>query len=1081
MIDAYKVTPYLATTKDPLATVDDKASLLETYGAIVGQWSPFIENFTMMGDEMMDFDPDYDVVGAVGELDPSYHKYAFNLMFARSEDHLNYLVDRIDRSKARNEVLANSSIGNILISSFFDPINLVSLPIGLTKTAIGTGINVAKANVILSTAEEVIKSASDPVYRNPTMSALNIGTAGIAGFALGSMVGFAKNRNAPQIIKKTTEETDELIANLGDAPPDPSLVKNWYTNSWFFKFATSGFKRNMLDDAVPITVKQTHYDIEGDLGQLHNAHVNGQTLGRSVHMDQPRYKAETAQLYGIMLNAFARSTPEGTIKFLDYPLGKQKKFDAFVSKINEKRIDGLKGDNAIEEEVINALNVYAKKWETRLIDTGLIGTIDHFKKQKTFWAGVIKNNEDIIKRYEAKSKSGKKLGLSKSQAKHLNRVQTRLAEYRAHYDGILATIDDIELSQRTAGVKPPNEDIFHPRYWKKKVIEKNRQAFFRILYDWYSENPEVIRWSPDNPTERIRVSTDPKDIEKRVNQTIDNILGMSDETSFENSFFGYGKSKHMMHRQLDIPNYLVKEFIETNPITTFMAYTMKVAPRYSFAVKFNSKTMDDIAEEKFDELIASGMKYEKADRVVADIRTAYDRVMNTAVREPHSWSQRTSQILKDLATLNYMGRVGFSTISEFGRIMAEHGVGRTLRTILSRNDLKVKLAADEVAKAGEALEGALQSTSMRFSDELYSNPLYHNVWERGKDAFYILNLLTPITKSLKRLDGIVRQDQLITMSIKESNPKLAKEMNLPKIKKWEKEYLRRNNISIEDSKKLATQKGTKWEKGDSGLIYANTDEWTDLELQQRFRRSLSSGVLNTIMMATPADRPRLADGVALIPMRIARQFGMKEDPKYKGFARIENGLLSLPFQFYGYTLANINKTIAAYTTGQMKSPLFGTMWMIGLGYLGLELKSMTSTGSQRAWENLPMTDKLARAFDYSGVAAIYTDFFYQSMAMSMALTGQNYMEGIVRPKFPEEESYLNALTAVGGAGPSILQQYYEGMNELYEGNYGEGAKDLIRSLPYMRLWFIHGLVNDMTSALDSAIDDDGGFAGYGRY
>ena len=71
MIDAYKVTPYLATTRDPLATVDDKASLLETYGAIAGQWSPFIENVTMMGDEMMDFDPDYDVVGAVGELDPS--------------------------------------------------------------------------------------------------------------------------------------------------------------------------------------------------------------------------------------------------------------------------------------------------------------------------------------------------------------------------------------------------------------------------------------------------------------------------------------------------------------------------------------------------------------------------------------------------------------------------------------------------------------------------------------------------------------------------------------------------------------------------------------------------------------------------------------------------------------------------------------------------------------------------------------------------------------------------------------------------------------------------------------------------
>ena len=1051
MIDAYSVTPFLATDKDPLAR-DNKATLWETTGALLGEWSPFIENFTMMGDDMLDYDPDFDVVDAVGNLDESYSKYAFNLMFARSEDHFNYLVNRLDRSKARQDVLANSSIGNIIIASFFDPINLVSLPLGVGKTALQTGMNVAKFNVALSTAEEVIKSASDPVRRDPTMSALNIGTSGIAGFTLGSLAGLIKNRSAPQVVKTTTKETDELINKMSDSPADPSLVKNWYTDSWFFKFATSPFKRTMLNDEVPIEVKQFQYDIDGDLGQLHNAHVNGQTLGRSVHIDQPKYRAEFAVLYSKMLSAFGRAQSEGVIKFLDYPLGKQRKFDEFITRINEKRIDGLKGDNAIEEELINSLNIFAKKWENRLRDTGLIGTLDHFKKQKTFWAGVIKRNEGIIKGYEARSKSGRKLGLSKNEMKHLKRVQERLSMYKAHYDGILATIDDVELSQQTAGIKPPNETIFHPRYWKKDYIKKNRQDFYRILYDWFKENPEVIKWSPDNPIERIRASTRPEDIKERVNKTIDNILGMNDETSFENAFFGYGKSKHFMHRQLDIPNYLVKDFIETNPMTTFMAYTMKVAPRYSFAAKFGSRTFDDVAEDRFDDLIASGMSYDKANKVIADIRTSYDRVMNTPVREPHSTSAKTARIIKDFATLNYMGRVGFSSISELGRIMAEHGVGRTLRTILSRNDLKIKLAADEAAKAGEALEGALQSTSMRFSDEMFANPLYHSVWERGKDAFYVLNLLTPITKALKRLDGTIRQDSLISMAIKEHNPKLAK------VKKWELEYLRRNNISSEDAKKLAFQKGTKWERGDSGLIYANTDEWTDLELQATFRESLSSGVLNTIMMGTSADRPRIADGVALIPMRVARQFGMKEDAKYKGYARIENQLLSLPFQFYGYTLANINKTIAAYTTGQMKSPIFGTMWMVGLAYLSLELKSQ---GSERAWDSLSYTDQFIRAFDYSGAAAIYTDFFYQSIATSMALTGENYLEGFVKEKFPEEQGIGNALTGVGGAGPSILKDYYDGFVEMTTGDPG-----------FEPLKPIH---------LDDAIDEDGGFVGFGRY
>ena len=136
---------------------------------------------------------------------------------------------------------------------------------------------------------------------------------------------------------------------------------------------------------------------------------------------------------------------------------------------------------------------------------------------------------------------------------------------------------------------------------------------------------------------------------------------------------------------------------------------------------------------------------------------------------------------------------------------------------------------------------------------------------------------------------------------------------------------------------------------------------------------MSSGILNTIMNATPADRPRMADGVALIPMRIARKFGMKEDAKYKGYARTESALLSLPFQFYSFALAAVNKTTAAYTTGQMRSPLFGAIWMMGLGYGVLEIKSQLSSGSRRTWENMPFTDKLIRSFDQSGLAALYTD------------------------------------------------------------------------------------------------------------
>ena len=55
---------------------------------------------------------------------------------------------------------------------------------------------------------------------------------------------------------------------------------------------------------------------------------------------------------------------------------------------------------------------------------------------------------------------------------------------------------------------------------------------------------------------------------------------------------------------------------------------------------------------------------------------------------------------------------------------------------------------------------------------------------------------------------------------------------------------------------------------------------------------MNSGIGNTVLMGTPADKPIAVDGVFYVPMHIARQVGMKEDPKFKGYARIENGLLS---------------------------------------------------------------------------------------------------------------------------------------------------------------------------------------------
>ena len=284
--------------------------------------------------------------------------------------------------------------------------------------------------------------------------------------------------------------------------------------------------------------------------------------------------------------------------------------------------------------------------------------------------------------------------------------------------------------------------------------------------------------------------------------------------------------------------------------------------------------------------------------------------------------------------------------------------------------------------------------------------------------------------------------------------------------------------TIHSAKSLGFDKRTKVGKADyenaiNDLATAEIKKQAriDPETVKTFRSALASGVMNTILMGTPADKPIITDGIVYIPMRVASQFGMKEDAAYKGYARIENGMLGLPFQFYSYALAAVNKTTAAYGHGQLKSQYVGTAISMGLGYMLLQAKTPD-------YIDMSFQDQFARSFDYSGVAALYSDMFYTAMSTSLALGGPNITGGGLQPRFPQEPDAVDAATGVLGAGPSISTDLARGMYELTTGNVGEGSKEIIRNLPFARLWFLKGKINEMTRMLETELDEPSGF---GRY
>lgn len=229
------------------------------------------------------------------------------------------------------------------------------------------------------------------------------------------------------------------------------------------------------------------------------------------------------------------------------------------------------------------------------------------------------------------------------------------------------------------------------------------------------------------------------------------------------------------------------------------------------------------------------------------------------------------------------------------------------------------------------------------------------------------------------------------------------------------------------------------------------------EAADRFRAALNSGVLNTIISGTPADKPIITDGVAYIPIRIAKQFGFKEDARIKGYARIENGFLGLPFQFYSFMFGSVNKTVAAFAHGQIKNRALGSAVMLGLAYMTLKYRTSDAT-----WQKMGIQDKVARTIDTSGLLSLYSDLFYTTMHTTLALGGPNITGGLISPKYKQNKGAADALFSLAGAGPNWAKDLAAGIYSFAAGDYGGGGRDIVRNLPGSNIWFLKGEINQIT-------------------
>lgn len=970
-------------------------------------------------------DEDFNVLDHLTTEDLDDRNQVSFLAEARSLDHLNYLRTHTSKMRENREILSRSGWGSMITAGILDPVNLLSLPfkgIGITARALSG----AKSGFFIGAGTELIRAPFEP-DATLTESGINIvGSTALVG-TLGGITGAFSGRASQRFVNEQTEVQNSLDVN----PTGTFDYKNnWFVNSPFFKLVSTPFKRVLQADLPTSTKKlMTQVGADGGLSQMLNKAGQGisSVFMRSVtYMGD--YYAHSRKLNGIYHN-FMNQTNQ--------PIGMGSAgFREFAERLARERILREAQPNRArlsryEEEFINEMDLFYTKYGNDMLDNGLLATKDSITRQIDNLKTTI---EDIRNQIRTETNP---------------RAKVKLREILGKQRGKLKDSEDLLAS----GYNPQYRGVYYPRYFNIDAIANDMDGFKTILRDWYTANP-------------LNPNATASDIERSVNKTVDRILN---KQNLEDDFMGYGLSKHLRHRELDIPNHLLLDFIEINPLDTAMYYMMRTGSKIEFANTFKGKSMDDLVDMEELAMIRHGNNAQTISQAKQDLYQMYDRVVGTPVQRPDALNRRISRALTDWTAYAFLGRAGLSSLPELGMIIMQHaskqgalGLGQLGGTLKGLTDLKaLGLSAKEVQIAGEALDMILGVAQNRMYEDFLRSPFTKGLSklnEKGKRVFYTANLLAPITQITKQMAGILGQHSLVDRSLR----LVAGTIDQEGI-----ELLARYGITIRDARKIKqlVDDGTIQTSDTGRLFLANTENWGNQKLVRKFRGALATMTRNTIINATPADKPTIIDGVVYAKMNPAlKALGFKVDKRSSTIGyevtRIENGLMALPFQFWNYTLGATTKILGAGFDNERTGKVAGFATMLALGYLTLYMKN------PRSFNNMDYEDQLTRAIDQTGITGIYSDLFYMGLHARHRMGNLDRDDTLIQPKYrvnPPSElgAGLETASDFAGATPSYLFDVADTAYLFGSGQSDEAIRKALRLTPVSSLYGFRTLAGEV--------------------
>ena len=898
------------------------------------------------------------------------------------------------------------------------------------------------------------------------------------------------------------------------------------------------------------TPQSVYLRAQSDLGRVRRLHVDMEQQWQQATGASPR------QAFDINFeNVRRRVTGDGLT------------FDEWSIEVNRKYVTGEAPSNPFERSAMDSLRTYYGEQRLRLQDVGLLQTTARLE-------GRLASAEGQVRKLEATLRQARAGAIDLSSDAEMN-ILGSIPDLKAE----ISRMQDELYFQRSLN----ESDDYLNRAWNRDAIRQDREGFIGILMNWYRENPTIMRWveEPDGTKKltSVELSTDDASLRGRAERTASTILDELDDMSIDVTY-GPARPGSLAYRALDIPNRLVWDYMEQNPLALTRMYAQRTNSQFRFREQFGG-SISDVVETIRRDMKKAGASTDRINEVTKEFQALYDRVAGSVIKNPDALNQRTAFALRSLTSLAYLGKAGIAAMGDFGRVIAGHkltNIGEATGAMF--NPRVLAMFKQELQAAGLLLENAMNLHHLQLHEGVNSrltvSPAADRWLNNANLIFYNASGLTPVTMLARTIAGMSTSKELIQVAGRIADGTADE---------FDTQYFLRHGLTIEDAAEIQRMP---WQTdAETGLILPNTDAWRDAyllpevngqrvsvsdfeatgmrsgsgkgkfirydarrnvvhmdreyiedvlfrsealtnpqrrgvdplpnalfrtpqdytnfymlreiaraeftpaslkvkpsspeyinrlnrialerhqasvrsneELVTRFRSALYSDVFNTVMSASPADKPIIYDGIVHIPMSVAGRFGFTENPRTPGYARIENGFLAMPFQFYSYAFANVNKTVGMALQGTLRNRVVGASSMLALGYLITQIRT-----PDFVWEEMSMRDRMMRAFDMGGLAALYSDIMYTSIETSLALGGPNPTFGVIQPRYTAGYDPVGAVTGLTGASTAWTASMIESMGLFMQGDYQNGGHMFINNLPFQNLWFIDSEVNHLARGI----------------